>query len=146
MLISLAIMIAARGETYRDDVLMILAEIASWIIWLVFPQAGIEFWSTIALKCARGEGCVFYFSFSFHSNQNLHGCLDLVHILTGSLLDDVMRAVKVLQGWSKFSWLNLLKKTLDVMACWACMVLSNNILLYSSLIQLYMHSHLGVAQ
>lgn len=107
MLIWLAIMIAPRGEMYRDDVLMILAEIASWIIWLVFPLAGIEFWSTIILKCVWREGCVVYFSFPFHSNQNLHGFLDLLHILTESFLDDVMHAVKVLQGWSKFSWFNL---------------------------------------
>lgn len=39
-----------------------------------------------------------YFSFLSNSNQSLHGFLDILNILTGALLDDVMYAVKVLQG------------------------------------------------
>lgn len=109
MLIWLAAMIAWRGETYLDDVLMILAGIASWIIWLVSLLAEIEF-STIIPKCISTEECMVYFSFLSDSDQNLCGFLDILNILSGALLDDVIHAVKVLQGWSKFSKFNLFKK------------------------------------
>lgn len=137
ILIWLVITIPPRRETHRDDVLMILGKtIASWIIWLVFPLAGIEFWSTITPKCVRREGCVIYFSFHFHSNQNRHGLLDAVHVHSGSCLDDVMHAVNVLQGLISTLLIQLGET-------YTCMLLSYNILLYSRWWN-YMRSHLGV--
>lgn len=51
--------------------------------------------------CIRGGMCVVCFSFTFPNNQNPHGFLDMLHLLTRSFLDDVMYAIKILQGLSK---------------------------------------------
>ena len=39
-----------------------------------------------------------HISFPSNSNQNLHGFLDILNILSGALLDDGLYTVKVLQG------------------------------------------------
>lgn len=109
MLIWLAIMIAPREETHRDDVLMILAQIASWIIWSVFPSG----WDWLlsnnnSTVCMEGGVCnLFLFPFSqLAKPSRLPGSIPYSY---SSFLDDVMHAVKVWKAWSKFSWFNLLK-------------------------------------